>query len=102
MGTLRRFFAGDLDSQVTRFCSWLRENPKYLLRNLTAADVKTFFDWLEDNYGQSIKADSTMSNYWRVLVRLHVRETGQTIGESMRKCKKTQSFRALGETRRRS
>jgi hypothetical protein len=52
---------------------------------LKPEDVKTFFDWMEENHRQSIKADSTLGNYWRVFKRLYVRETGRIIDESMRK-----------------
>jgi hypothetical protein len=51
---------------------------------LKPEDVRTFFDWMEENHKKSIKADSTLGNYWRVFKRLYVRETGQPINESIR------------------
>jgi hypothetical protein len=60
------------------------EDAKTVLQDLKSEDVKTFFDWMEENHRKSIKADSTLSNYWRVFKRLYVRETGRTINESMR------------------
>jgi len=51
---------------------------------LTAEDVKTFFDWLEDTHDKSIKAVSAMKDYWRLLKNLCLAETGQAMDESMR------------------
>jgi len=65
------------ETGTTRFCSTLEEDPNALLRNLKAEDVRTFFDLIEENHGKGIKADSSLSNYWRVFVRLYVRETGR-------------------------
>jgi hypothetical protein len=67
-----------------RFCSKINENPKTLLKNLKAEDVKAYFDWIEDNFKGSITADSSFSGYWRVLKRLYVQETGRCMDESMR------------------
>ena len=70
-------------SRIIRYCFELREDPKILLKNLEAADVKAFFDWIEKNFKDSIKADSSLSEYWRVLKRLYVQENGQCMDKTM-------------------
>jgi hypothetical protein len=71
-------------SRIFRFYSKINENPKTLLQNLKAEDVKAYFDWIKDNFKDSIKADSSFSGYWRVLKKLYVQETERCINESMR------------------
>lgn len=56
---------------IVRFCSQAGLDPDILLENLTAADVKSWFDWIEKNFEGSIKAHSTLANYWRTLKRLY-------------------------------
>jgi hypothetical protein len=70
--------------RIIRFCSKINENPKTLLKNLKAEDVKAYFDWIEDNFNGSITTDSSFSGYWRVLKRLYVQEAGRCMDESMR------------------
>lgn len=54
-----------------RLCSQAGLDPDILLENLTAADVKSWFDWIEKNFKGSIKAHSALANYWRTLKRLY-------------------------------
>jgi len=70
-------------SRIIRYCSELPEDPKILLKNLEAADVKAFFDWIEKNFKDSIKADSSLGEYWRVLKRLYVQENERCMDKTM-------------------
>jgi hypothetical protein len=76
------FYRGRL--RIIRFCSKTNENPKTLFQNLKAKNVKAYFDWIEDNFKDSITADSNFNGYWRVFKRLYVQETGRYINENMR------------------
>ena len=69
---------------IFRFCSKINENLKTLLQNLKAKDAKAYFNWIENNFKGLIKADSSLSEYWRVLKRLYVQEAGRYMDESMR------------------
>ncbi|ODM20278.1 hypothetical protein SI65_03331 [Aspergillus cristatus] len=57
--------------QQLQFCSQAGLDLDILLENLTAADVKSWFDWIEKNFKGSIKAHSALANYWRTLKRLY-------------------------------
>ncbi|SRR6266536_5822486 len=74
----------EIIDSLSRFCVIIDDFPKHLFKNLKAENVKAFFDWIEDNYVGKIKAGSALSNYWRVLKRFYVRETGRPFDESMR------------------
>ena len=56
---------------IVRFCSQAGLDPDILLENLTAADAKSWFDWIKKNFEGSIKAHSALANYWRTLKRLY-------------------------------
>ncbi|KAH1483307.1 hypothetical protein KXX06_004864, partial [Aspergillus fumigatus] len=66
-----------------RFCADTHQNPDALLRKLKPADVKSWFDWIEDNFSGSIKAHGTLSNYWRTLKRLYFMKNKKDMPRSM-------------------
>ncbi|EED13983.1 hypothetical protein TSTA_102130 [Talaromyces stipitatus ATCC 10500] len=66
-----------------RFClDELREDPEAVMQNLGPAEIKTFFDWIGKNFRGSVKADSSFSNYWRVLKGLYYEKTFKTLDEA--------------------
>jgi hypothetical protein len=69
---------------VTRYCSDALLDPEELLKNLTAADVKAWFDWIKDNFNGSIKSHGTLANYWRVLKRLYYLKNRKEMDSDMR------------------
>ena len=50
-----------------RFYSKLGEGPDTMLENFTINDGKTFFNWIKENFKDSIKANGTLSIYWWIL-----------------------------------
>lgn len=69
-----------------RFCrDELNEEPGVALQNLGPADVKTLFGWTEKNFKGSVTADSSLSNYWRVLKGLYYDKTWKTLDENVLK-----------------
>jgi hypothetical protein len=70
---------------VIRFCLEAALDPDELLRKLTAADVKAWFDWIKDNFQGSIRADGTLANYWRTLKRLYYLKNGRDMDPDMRR-----------------
>ncbi|KAH2953360.1 hypothetical protein KXW43_006711, partial [Aspergillus fumigatus] len=66
-----------------KFCTDTHQDPDVLLRNLKSADVKSWFDWIEDNFTGSIKAHGTLSNYWRTLKRLYFMKNKKNMRQSM-------------------
>ncbi|KAF7118711.1 hypothetical protein CNMCM5793_008331 [Aspergillus hiratsukae] len=66
-----------------RFCADTHQNPDALLRKLKPADVKSWFDWIEDNFSGSIKAHGTLTNYWRTLKRLYFMKNKKDMSRSM-------------------
>ncbi|KAF7139728.1 hypothetical protein CNMCM5793_007618 [Aspergillus hiratsukae] len=66
-----------------RFCAESRQDPDILLKNLTSADVKSWFDWIDDNFRGSIKAHGTLSNYWRTVKRLYFMKNRKNMRSSM-------------------
>ncbi|KAH2056672.1 hypothetical protein KXX03_008412, partial [Aspergillus fumigatus] len=58
-------------------------NPDALLRKLKPADVKSWFDWIEDNFSGLIKAYGTLLNYWRTLKRLYFMKNKKDMPRSM-------------------
>jgi hypothetical protein len=70
---------------MSSFCCELDSTPEELLENLNAADVKTFFDWLEQNYKNSIKTASAVNTYWRLLKTFYVDHTDYGMDESMKR-----------------
>ncbi|KAK6810583.1 hypothetical protein RU639_013666 [Aspergillus parasiticus] len=75
--------AASVRGKWIRFCSEACHDPDVLLQNLTAADVKSWFDWIEENFRGSIKAHGTLSNYWRTLKRLYFMRNFKTMGPLM-------------------
>jgi hypothetical protein len=71
-------------SRIIKFYSEINENSKILFKNLKAEDVKAYFDWIKNNFKNSIKTDSNFNEYWKVLKKLYVQETGRCMDESMR------------------
>ncbi|KAF7592473.1 hypothetical protein BBP40_000208 [Aspergillus hancockii] len=65
------------------FCAESRHDPDILLKNLTSADVKTWFDWIENNFRGSIKSHGTLSVYWRTLKRLYFMKSNKIMDELM-------------------
>ncbi|ODM15441.1 hypothetical protein SI65_09044 [Aspergillus cristatus] len=63
--------AASVRGKWNRFCSQAGLAPDVLIENLTAADVKSWFNWIEKNFEGSIKAHSALANYWRTLKRLY-------------------------------
>ncbi len=70
--------------KMPSFCSELETTPEKLVKNLNAADVKTFFDWLEESHKTSIKTASALNDYWRLLKTFYVELTGHGMDEGMR------------------
>ncbi|GAT21896.1 hypothetical protein RIB2604_01200450 [Aspergillus luchuensis] len=68
---------------IARFCSQACQDPDTLLKNLTAPDVKSWFDWIEENFSGSIKAHSALANYWRTLKRLYFIKNHQEMEPNM-------------------
>ncbi|KAF4210378.1 hypothetical protein CNMCM5878_004493 [Aspergillus fumigatiaffinis] len=66
-----------------RFCAETRQDPDVLLRKLTSADVKSWFDWIEDKFSGSIKAHGTLAQYWRTFKRLYFMKNRKDMPESM-------------------
>jgi hypothetical protein len=66
-----------------RFCADSRQDPDVLLSKLTSADVKSWFDWIENNFSGSIKAHGTLSSYWRTLKRLYFMKNKKNMRQSM-------------------
>ncbi|KAL6229872.1 hypothetical protein BDW75DRAFT_249195 [Aspergillus navahoensis] len=77
--------AASLRGKWNRFCLEAALDPDKLLSNLTAADVKAWFDWIKDNFRGSIKADGTLANYWRTLKRLYYLKNGRDMDPDMRR-----------------
>ena len=50
-------------SMTVRFCAEIETTLQQLLRNLTAENVKTFFDWLKNMHSKSIKTASAVKDY---------------------------------------
>ncbi|CAK47957.1 hypothetical protein M747DRAFT_243364 [Aspergillus niger ATCC 13496] len=63
--------AASVRGKWVRFCTEACLDPDDLLKNMTSADVKSWFDWIEKNFKGSIKAHSALANYWRTLKRLY-------------------------------
>lgn len=79
------------------FCSQAGLDPDALLGNLTAADVKSWFDWIEENFKGSLKAHSALANYWRTLKRLYFIQNRHEMETSMQgDCLNVSNF-VLGE-----
>ncbi|KKK23239.1 hypothetical protein P175DRAFT_0490729 [Aspergillus ochraceoroseus IBT 24754] len=55
--------AASVRGKWSRFCSQACQDPDTLLKNLTAPDVKSWFDWIKENFSGSIKAHSALANY---------------------------------------
>ena len=70
---------------ISRFCSVACLEPKTLLQTLVAADVKSWFDWVDENFRDSVRARATLANYWRVLKMLYFRENKKEMEVSMQK-----------------
>ena len=69
---------------VDRFCTEACLEPDDLLKNMTSADVKSWFDWIEKNFKGSIKAHGALANYWRTLKRLYFLKTRREMDADMR------------------
>ncbi|BCR96735.1 uncharacterized protein AKAW2_30054A [Aspergillus luchuensis] len=75
--------AASVRGKWSRFCSQACQDPDTLLKNLTAPDVKSWFDWIEENFSGSIKAHSALANYWRTLKRLYFIKNHQEMEPNM-------------------
>ncbi|KAL2801601.1 hypothetical protein BJX63DRAFT_438656 [Aspergillus granulosus] len=76
--------AASLRGKWDRYCSDASLDPDELLKNLTAADVKAWFDWIKANFNGSIKSHGTLANYWRVLKRLYYLKNRKEMDTDMR------------------
>lgn len=74
---------GPLMFAIVRFCSQAGLDPDVLLENLAAADVKSWFDWIEKNFGGSLRAHSALTTYWRTLKRLSFMQNRHGMETSM-------------------
>lgn len=70
-------------SMANRYCHDALLDPDELLKNLTAADVKAWFDWIKAHFKRSIKSDRTLATYWRTLKRLHYLKNGKEMDPDM-------------------
>ncbi|KAL2859811.1 uncharacterized protein BJX67DRAFT_386620 [Aspergillus lucknowensis] len=77
--------AASLRGKWNRFCREAALDPDALLKNLTAADVKPWFDWIKKNFRRSIKAHGTLANYWRTLKRLYYLKNRRDMDPDMRR-----------------
>ncbi|KAL4801676.1 hypothetical protein BDV18DRAFT_167246 [Aspergillus unguis] len=77
--------AASLRGKWNRYCRDAMLDPDELLKSLTAADVKAWFDWIKANFKGSIKADGTLANYWRTLKRLYYLKNGKEMDSNMRR-----------------
>ncbi|KAI2868376.1 hypothetical protein CBS11852_11360 [Aspergillus niger] len=76
--------AASVRGKWVRFCTEACLDPDDLLKNMTSADVKSWFDWIEKNFKGSIKAHGALANYWRTLKRLYFLKTRREMDADMR------------------
>lgn len=76
---------GPLRLIISRFCSEACLEPKALLQTLVAADVKSWFDWIDENFRGSLRAHGALANYWRTLKMLYFQENKKEMEASMQK-----------------
>ncbi|XRM38740.1 hypothetical protein ABZX51_002137 [Aspergillus tubingensis] len=77
--------AASVRGKWVRFCTEACLDPDDLLKNMTSADVKSWFDWIEKNFKGSIKAHSALANYWRTLKRLYSLKNRREMDADMRR-----------------
>lgn len=70
-------------SMENRYCKDAGLDSVEHLKNLTAADVKAWFDWIKTHFQGSIKSDGTLANYWRKLKRIYYMESGKVMDPDM-------------------
>lgn len=70
---------------ISRFCSEVCLEPKTLLQTLVAADFKSWFDWIDENFRGSLRARGTLANYWRILKMLYFQENKKEMEVDMQK-----------------
>ncbi|KAH8691874.1 hypothetical protein BGW36DRAFT_400040 [Talaromyces proteolyticus] len=80
--------AASVRGKLTRFCEeYSIHDVNDFLQHLTIGDVKTWFDWIRENFQGSIKSHHALGTYWRTLKRLHYLKHEKDMEASMeREC----------------